>query len=190
MSGLFYAFGIFILFFALIYTFYGQFAVEVVRWCKPIIKSKSTGKIKAPSISTEETIKCYIPIYQAVMVWKALYKTASVWKVLSIVDAALIFVSLFIKFILPINSLVMFIATIMVYIGVILHIVIYSVITAKCARLYGYGWFTTLGCILLPHVFCYTMKAGISKKMRTMHEEARFDEHRSDTVIKSRPNKR
>lgn len=185
---IFWGVGCFLCFFLCIFGNYGAFACTTVRWAKPPIRVKNSKKIKQPPISTKERILCYVPLAQACMVRKALYKKSTAFNVLAIISGVLMGFNLFNKFIWAINSYVMFFASIGMYIGLILYIIVYGVITADCARIYGFSWLTVILCFIAPQLACWYLNNNIPSKMRAIHKEETFHEHTGDTVIKSRNN--
>lgn len=192
MGDLFYALGIFLVFFGLLYINYGSFTATVVKWKQRIKKSKKTGKIKVDELPIGTRLSCYIPFLQPAKVCKALYGAgafAMSYTVFCCLDALLIVVPIIIKFFIPINAYVMFYATIAFYFGMVLHALTYGIITVMCARLYSFGWLYTIAVFFVPQVLCFYMKSNIGMKMHDMYEEQRFDENRGDTVIKRKSDK-
>lgn len=182
---LLYAIGIIFIFLGLLFWNYGNFAATVVRWCKPLDVKK--GKpIKRPPLTAGETVKCYIPIYQALAVRKALTGSYGVTLHVGIISGLLIIIRLINAFLLPINGYVMLATTFMMWIGLLLYFILYGVITFSCARMFEFGNVYAFFVFLFPQILCGTMSNNIADKMRAMHKEETFSEHNGDTVIKSR----
>lgn len=180
-----YAVGIILVFLGLLFWNYGGFTVTVVRWCKPLNVKK--GKpIKRPTLSGGEIAKCYIPLYQACAVHKALHGSYGWTLPVCIISSACIIIRLLNAFLIPINSYVMLVTTFMMWIGLILYMLLYSIVTFNTARMYEFGTVYSVLVLLLPQVLCNKMSNNIADKMRDMHKEEIFDEHNGDTVIKSR----
>lgn len=180
-----YAVGTIILTLGLLFWNYGGFACTVVRWCKPLSVKK--GKpIKRPPLTAGEALGCYVPIYQVCKVRKALHGSYGWTLPVGIISAVLIVVRLVNAFLLPINAYVMLVTTLLMWIGLIMYIVLYSTVTFKTARMYEFSNFYCFLIILLPQLLCNRMSNNIADKMRAMHKEEIFDEHHGDTVIKSR----
>lgn len=180
-----YAVGTILICLGLLFWHYGNFACTVVRWCKPLDVKK--GKpIKRPPLTAGEAFKCYLPIYQACAVRKALHGSYGWTLPVGIMSALFIIIRLLNAFLLPINSYVLFATTIMIWVGILLYIVLYSAVTFSTARMYEFSTFYCILVLLLPQLFCDKMSNNIADKMRAMHKEEAFDEHHGDTVIKSR----
>lgn len=176
-------------FIVIIYVFYnyGNFAKTVVCWSKAPVRNKN-GKLIQPKCTTSELVKCYIPIFQVCQVREALYREARVCNVFAIISSVGILVNLFNKFIFAINPLVMLICNVVMLISTAIVILLYGIVTADCARMYGAGW---LACVLhfcFSVLSCMFIKNQIPDKMRALHKEDTFSEHNGDTVIKSKHN--
>lgn len=187
-QSLFYAIGIYLLFFVLIFANYGQFASTVLRWSKKPVVDKKNGKLKQPPLTFEEKLPCYVPFLQACIVRKSLYRTSGVFKIIMIISAIGIGGNLFNKFVFAINSYVMFAFNIIMIFSVLLFWVGYGLITADCAKMFGFSWLTIILCFIAPWLFCWYLNNNIADKMRALHKEATFDEHNGNTVIKQRNN--
>lgn len=187
---LFWTVGLYLMFFILIYGNYGVFAVTVCKWSKkPIIKRKNGKEIYvARDISTADKVKCFIPLLQAVKVKEALYGKKGFFAPLSIVSAVLIILRLLNAFFISVNSYFMFFTIIGLYIGIILHLLIYAIITADCAKMYNFSWLTIILNFLFPYWACWYLKNNVPNKMRALFKEETFSEHKSDTIIKSKSN--
>ncbi len=184
-AALLYAVGVYVLCLALMFINYGSFTVTVVRWAKDPIVKKGTMKIMQPPMSKSETLKCYIPVYQACLVRKTLYRHIGVvFTVMAIFSSAGIVGNLFNKFVWAINSYVMFAFNIIMLLSLLLFCLLYGIITADCAHLYGFSWLVIILCFIMPHVFCWYLHNNIPSKMRALHKENIFHEHRGNTVIK------
>lgn len=190
MSSFLYAIGIFILFFIMIYGNYGRFAVCVIKYSKKPVKRKIKGKFVMiqPNISLSEKLPCYIPIWQLVVVRRALYGYSGVFAPLSILSILLIMFNLIISFIIPINGYAMFIAHLCMYLGVLLNMVLYAVVTADCAKMYGFGNLCVLLNAIVPHLACIWMINNIPHIMSDMRKEKTFEENNGETIIKSKYN--
>ena len=188
-QALLYAIGIYLVGFGALFWNYGMFASVVVRWSKKPKVKPGTSKIKQPPLTAKETILSYIPGYQACLVRKSLYRKSGVLGVLMIISIVGMLLNLLNKFVLPINGYVMFFMNIFMFACLLLFYLTYAIITADCAHMYGFGWFTIILCFLLPHLFCWYLKNNIPSKMRQLHKEEIFREHHGDTVIKSKRNK-
>ncbi len=189
MSSELYAFLIILLFFVILYWMYGMMVSTIARWSKRPRKNKKTGKMIQPKLTMGETIRCYIPIYQVGYMRSWLYGSGTVFYVLGAISFGCIFLRLLNLFI-PINSYVMFASVILIYIGIFLHIVLYGFATAAALKLYGFGWFTIILGAIVPHFVAFFMKTLIVNKMQAIQKEDVFSEHKSDTYIKQRTDKR
>lgn len=186
---LLYAVGLYVVGIGLLIANYGSFAATVVRWSKKPLIKPGTNKIKQPSLTPKEVICCYIPLYQACVVRKALYKKSGIFGPLSVIAGIGIVGNLINKFLLPINGYVMFVFSIIMIISLVIFFIVYAVITANCASVYGFSYFMIVLCFLLPHWLCWYLHNNIPNKMRKVYKEEIFDEHRGDTVIRQRFNK-
>lgn len=186
MKDLFMFLAIFFMFLVLFYGNYATFAWSVLRWVKKPKKVTRNGKVKLvqPKCSFNEQLRCCIPVWQAVEVRKALYGSAGVFAPLAIVSIVFVLLNLFVSFVLPINALVMLIAHILCYIGLLIAFVVYAVITADCARMYDLGKIAIVLNIILPNVFCFYIKNNIPHIMLDMRKEKTFEEHDDDTTFK------
>lgn len=185
-----YAIGIYVICLGLIFSNYGSFAVTVVRWAKKPIVAKNSMKIKQPPISFGEVIKCYIPIYQACLVRKTLYHHSSIaFNIIGIASAVGIVGNLINKFVFSINSYVMLAFNVIMLLALLLFYVLYAIITADCAHMYGFSWLCIILCFLIPHIACWYLRNNIPRKMRALHKEEIFHEHSGDTVIRQKHNK-
>lgn len=185
-----YAIGIFLVFFLMIYGSYARLAWTVMRWVKKPRKSKKTHKLVQPKNTSHELIVGCIPFYQACLVHKALYRTYSWTLPVAIVSAVCIFIRLINVLFLPINALVMVITVYMMWFGIILHIILYGVVTANCARLYDFSTVRIVLCLIFPHLACVGLVNNIPHKMIDMRKKETFEENKDDTVIKSKHSKR
>lgn len=178
-----------IFFVVIIYIFvnYGNFVKTILRWTKKPVKNKK-GKLVQPEIQGTELVSCYIPIYQVVVLRKALYYSAPVYSVLSCIGAIGILLNLFNKFIFAINPLVMLICNVIMIVCTLLVMLLYGIATADCSRMYNFGAITTILCFLFPVLWCWYLNLNIPAKMRALQKEDTFSEHNGDTVIKSRHN--
>ena len=185
-QALLYAIGIFVVGLGCMFWNYGTFAITVVRWSKKPIVAKGTKKLKQPPLPFKERALCYLPGFQAYMVRKALYRSGGALSVILLIACIGIILNLINKFLLPINGYVMFFMNIAMYLCVFLFWLMHAIITADCAHIYGFSWFTIILCFLLPHLFCWYLHNNIPDKMRQIHKEEVFHEHHGDTVIKQR----
>lgn len=181
---LFWTIGLYLMFFILVFANYGAFARTVVRWSKKPLVNRKTKKLKQPKLTIAESVVCYLPLAQCVCVRKALYHRAPVTTVSAIISGLLIVVRLVNTFLLPINSYVMFYTSVGILVGTLLLLITYGLVTADCAKMYGYSWFIVIGSFLLPMIFCWWISTTIPYKMRTMYEEEIFNENNGDAVIK------
>lgn len=184
-TSLIYAVGIIVLFLALMVWNYGRFATTVTAWCKPL-NVKQGKNIKKPKLETGEAVCCYLPLYQCVMVRKSLYGSAGWTLPVCITSLVLIVLRLLNAFLLPINGYVMLITTFMMWIGLLLMFVLYGAVTFQCARMYEFSTVYCVLCMFIAVLVCGRMQTAIAHKMRAMHKEATFSEHKSDTYIKSK----
>lgn len=188
MSDLFYAIAIFVLFFALITWHYGNYAQTVMKWSKKprYVKRKGKTVMLPGKLDTSEIMQCYIPVWQSIMVRKSLYRTAGVFAPISMVGLFLVVLRLIIAFFLSVPPLVHVITIYGVIIGFVIIMLTYGIITADCAKMYGFSNFYIVMCFLLPCLVCNHMTNNIATVMRNMHKEETFNEHNSDTVIKQK----
>lgn len=184
-----YAILIFIFFFILIYGNYARFAWVIMRWTKKPRKLKNKKELVQPKLTSKERLLGCIPFYQACIVRKCLYRRSGVFNVMAIISFAFIAIRLINTFLLPINSYVMFATIIMMYIGILLHILLYGIVTADCARLYNYGTFCIILCFLFPHLACIHLINNIPHAMIDMRRSQTFEENADDTIIKSKHSK-
>lgn len=184
-----YAAGLFILFFVLLYANYGNFAKTIVRWSKKPIPKKGSKKIVQPKLTAKELILCYIPFVQCCVVRKALYRRSTVCNVFSGISAFLIIARLINTFLLPINSYVMFFTSIGIFVGLFIHLLTYGIVTADCAKMYGYSWFMIILCFILPMIACWWATTTVPYRMQTLYQKEIFNERNADTVIKRKRSK-
>ena len=187
-SGLIYAIVLFVLFFALLTYSYGQFACVVLKWSKkPRIAKKNGKKILMPGkLTTSEYINCYIPVLQAVAVRKALYKKNGPFLVMGVLGIILVLLRLVGTFILAAPVLVHVITIYGILLGIILIFLTYGIITADCAKMYGFNYFIIFTNFLVPCIACFWLQNNIADAMRKLHKEDTFNEHTADTVVKQR----
>ena len=190
MSSFLYAIGIFVLFFIMLYGNYGRFATCVIKYSKKPVKRKVKGKVvmTQPKVSLSEQIPCYIPIWQLVVVRRTLYGYSGVFAPLSIVSIILMLFNIFISFVMPINGYVMLVAHLCMYIGIVINIVLYAIVTADCAKMYGFGNLCVLLNVIIPHLACTWMINNIPHIMSDMRKEKTFEESHGETIIKSKSN--
>lgn len=186
-QSLIYAIGIYVVFFVMIFIHYGSFAAIVLQWSRPPIKNKNHKLVQEP-LTGSELIKCYIPLYQVIVVRKALYKSAGPFGVLSIISITGVVLNLINKFLLPINSYVMLVMNFVMIICTLLFIFVYGFVTADCARMYNFSFVIVLLNAIAPCVFCFWLKNNIPDTMRNVYKEETFSEHHGDTVIKQKHN--
>lgn len=187
---MFWSFGLIIIFFLMLYGNYGAFACMVKKWSRKPIKKKVHDKyvLVTPELTLSEKLGCFVPLYQSIIVRESLYYGAGPFGIMSIVSAVLIILRLLNVFVLTINSYVMFFTAIGMWIGFALHLLVYSIITADCAKMYGFSMLTVILCFLFPYWACWYIKNNVPTKMRDMYKEETFSEHKSDTVIKQKHN--
>lgn len=191
-KGALYAIGIFICFFALLVYNYGNFAVVAVKWAKKprFVKRKGKRVVLPGKISAGEAIRCYIPIFQAAAVRNALYKSYGPFAVMSIISVVTIVLRLLMTFVIGGTPLLQLISIFAFYIGLILMFLTYGIITADCAKMYGFSIPCVILQFLFPCVACFWLQNNIATVMREMHKEETFDEHNADTVVKQRHSQR
>lgn len=191
MSALFYALGIFVLFFAMIYGNYGRFAVSVVRYSKKPVKRRVRGKVVTtyPKVPVSEQISCYVPIWQTVVVRRTLHNRAGYSAPLAIMSICLIMFNMFISFVWAPNGYVLFAAHICMYIGILLHIILYGIVTADAVNIYGFSNFVTFLNFIAPHLACTIAYSKIPTIMSDMFKAKTFEENDGEVVIKSKSNK-
>lgn len=187
-QALLYAIGIYVVFLLVIFWNYGQFTKTIVRWSRKPIKVKNSNKLKQPPLTIGEALKCYIPYYQACLVRKSLYRTAGIFPIIAIISAVGIILNIVNKFVYAINGYVMFIMSIVMIVCTILFWLLYAIITADCAKMYGFSWFVIIMCFVFPHLACTYLHNNVPTKMRAIHKEEVFSEHNGNTVIKQRHN--
>lgn len=185
-----YAIGIIIIGFGAMFWNYGIFAVTTVRWSHKPIVDKVTKRMKAPKLAAKEAILCYIPGVQLVMVCKALYKKTTIMLPIQIIAWAGVVLNILHKYLFPINWQVMFIFNIIMWLCTLTIYLSYSVITVKCAYMYGFSWFSMLLCFVFPFLWCWWLHNNVPTKMRQLYKEDTFSEHHGDTIIKQRANQR
>lgn len=173
-------------FFVILYWCYGMFATTVVRWSKKPKKNKR-GKMTQPPLTFVEALPCYLPWIQVCRVRKALYRSNGPFGILCGISAALVLLRI-VNLFIPISSYVMFATAIGMYIGIILHLLVYGIVTADAAKLYGFSWLTIILCFIGPYFMGFFLKSMIPNKMEEFHKEDTFHEHKQDTYIKQRPN--
>lgn len=186
MDGLYYILGIYILFFILLFGNYGGFAVTVRRWAKSPDMEPGDTKVKQPEMSVSEIIPCYIPFYQACIVRRTLYGSCLGTAIFCILSFLGIAGNLVNKFLFPINGYVMFVFNIVMLVSVVMFILIYSIVTADCARTYNFNWFNIILCFILPHLWCWYLRNNIPNKMRAMYKEDVFNEHQTEVIIRQK----
>ena len=192
MNALVQAIAIFLICFIMMYGNYGRFATTVIRYSKKPVKRKFKGKVilTQPKVSFTESLPGYIPIWQAVVVRRTLYGYAGFTAPLAIVSLVLIVFNLFVSFVWAINSYVLFFAHIGMWLAIILHLILYAIVTADCAKMYGFGNICILLNVLLPHVACTWMVNNIPHIMSDMRKAKTFEENDGETVIKSKSDQR
>ena len=163
--------------------YHGKFAETVLRWSKKPVSCKD-GKIRQPKLTMNERLKCYIPIYQECLIRDSLYHSYGPFLIMSVLSAVFIAIRAINAFVISINSTVMFVTVFIGYIGVLMLLLTYALVTASCAKLYGFSWFMVFISFILAPIGAWYMTTRIPAKMRAMHEEEIFHEHKSDTVIK------
>ena len=183
-----YAISIFILFFALLVYNYGNFAMVVCKWSKKprFVKRKGKKVVLPGNLTPNEAIKCYIPFYQAAVVRRALYKSYGPFLVTSIIAAVTIILRILMTFFIGGTALLQLISIYLFLAGIVLTILTYGFITADCAKMYGFSFFTIILNFIAPCVFCFWLQNNIADAMRNLHKEETFNEHNDDTVIKQR----
>lgn len=183
-----YAVAIYVIGLGMLFWNYGTFTATIVKWSRPPIKSAKNKKITQPPLSISEKLKCYIPGYQAVLVRKSLYKKSGIFGPLMIIAVAGIVLNLINKFLLGISPMVMLVMSIIMYICTVLFIALYGIITADCAKMYGFSVLTIILCFLIPYLWCWYLHNNVPNIMRKMYKEDTFHEHTGDTVVKQRNN--
>jgi hypothetical protein len=186
-TALFYAIGIYLVFLFAIFWNYGMFTSTMLLWTRKIDAIQHSKK-PIKKLSTGDKLKCYIPFYQACLVHKSVYRSYGPFQIMSIFSAVGILWNLFNKFVYAINGYVMFFSSILMIICLIMFFLVYAIITADIARMYGFSWFTVALCFLFPHLACTYLHNNIPTKMKAMVKEETFSEHNGNTYIKQRHN--
>lgn len=188
MGEFIYAVAAFVLFFALIYGNYGKLVCTIMKYSKKPVKKRVKGKMVMTyeSLTFKESIKGYIPIWQAVVMRKTLYGYAGFTAPMAIVSIVCIVFNLIVSYVLPINPLVMLIAHLCMYLGIIVNVIMYAIVTVDCANMYGFGKICMLLNALVPHLACTWMINNIPHIMADMHKDKTFEENHGETVIKSK----
>ena len=189
MRDMIYAILTFVLFFVLLYGSYARFAMCMIRWTKKPIKVRGKKGLQQPPLTGKEKLVCCIPIWQVVVVRKALYRRGGIFQPLCIAAIAFILFNLFVSFVLPISALVMLIGHLLMYVGILLHFIVYGIVTADAARLYSFSKLCIVLNFLFPHIACVHMVNNVPHIMLDMRKSKTFEEDNGDTVIKQKPNK-
>lgn len=188
MSPTTYALLCIIFFFVSIYYLYGQMVVSIVRWSKRP-KFNSKGKLITPKLSASETAKCFIPLYQVAYLRRVMYRSYGPWLGICIASAVCIVLRL-INLFIPIHGNVLFITILLMYLGILLHIILYAIPTAAVVKMYGYSIPMVILSAIIPHFMAFFLKGGISARMMALKKEEVFKADNGNTHIQSRPNKR
>lgn len=188
MSGYFYALAIFILFFALLFYNYGNFAVVVCKWSKKprFVKRKGKKVVLPGKLSASEYVKCYIPVYQAAVVREALYRSTGPFSIMGIIGLVLVIIRILFITVIPAPPILQLISIFGLLLGLLLIILTYGIVTADCAKMYSFSVPVIILNFLAPCLFCFWMQNNIADVMRQMHREDTFNEHEDDTVVKQR----
>lgn len=168
--------------------YYGNMVATVVKWSQKPRWSKDHKRIRMNEIPLQMRLKCYIPVFQCCIVNKTLWGSYGPWMVTSILSVVLILIRLLNAFVIGINPYVMFFTSIGIYLGLLLMIVTYAVVTARVAYAYGFSFLMVLLSVVLSPIAAWYMSTHIPGKMKALYKEETFHEHKSDTVIKRRSN--
>ena len=170
-----------------IVAYYGNFTATIVRWSKKPSKS-SDGKVRQPKLTLAERVPCYIPIFQVYLVRKTLYGSARLSLFMAWFTTICLVTRGINTFLLPINEVVLLVTAIGAYVGLFSLLLFYALVTASTARTYGFGFVTVLLSFVLAPIGAWLMTTAIPNKMRALHKEDIFNEHKSDTIVKRRYN--
>ena len=166
--------------------YYGNFVKVLAKWSvEPEHDEK--GKLIQPELEKSEIIQCYIPVYQAAYAYSFLHYSFGPFRVMSILSVALIVLRALNTFLLPINGYVMLATTLLNYVGILLLLLTYGIVTFIISRMYGFWWLTSVVCFLVPPLGAWWLTQRIPSQVKSLQEEDVFDEH-TDTIIKQRSN--
>lgn len=188
MSANVYALLCILLFFCCIYYMYGGMVQSVVRWSKKPITDKF-GKSKQPKLTVGESLKCFIPFYQVLYMRKALYHSYGAYSYIAAFSAAFIVIRI-VNMLVPIHGNALFVTIWLMYIGILLHVILYAIPTAAIAKMYGYSIPMIIVVALLPHFAAFFLKGGISSRMMTLKKEEVFSSKNGETYIQQKPDQR
>ena len=176
------SFAIILGFFVLLYLFPSALAVSITKWSKdPVevvrkVRNKNTGKVQKkkvkvqPNLEPKEAILCYIPIVSAMMVWKAVYGNFGWTKfVAPIIPIGVIFRIITVFF--TQSELLFIVSFYALWVCMILHQLLYTIVYFVTARLYSFGIVTQVLCIILPEFAAYPLSSNVPKIMREIMEE-------------------
>ena len=142
---------------------YGSFSVTCIRWLRPF-KVQPGKPVEQPPMDTSEVVSCYIPVWHAIKVNTAMAGSV-IFNVMVVTGTVFMALNLINKFLLPINGLVMFVCSIMMFVGLALFWFGFGFITANAAYTFGFGAITVVLCFILPHFTCWYLKNNIPGNM-------------------------
>lgn len=167
-------------------VYYGNFVKTLAIWSvEPDYDEK--GRRIQPKLETSEIVQCYIPVYQAAYAFSFLHYSFGPFRVMSITSLVFIGLRAINAFLLPVSGYVMFATVLLNYVGILLVILTYGIVTFIVARMYGFWWLTCVVCFIIPPLGAWWLAQRIPAQVKALQEEDVFDEH-TDTIIKQRTN--
>ena len=188
MSDFLYFIGMLLIFCILLWGNYGVFTSVVIKWTKKPKSGVKNGKkvLVQPNLNTQETLRSFIPGWQAVEVYKALHGSSGFLAPVVIVCCVGMFLNCLFSWFIPVPALVLVILHWWFLIGFLTMHIIYAFVTVECALLYDFGCLMLFLCAILPQVFCFYMKNNIPRIMKDLRKGDTFKENLNDTVIKDK----
>lgn len=165
----------------LFYMFPAQLATSITKWSKEPqivmrkVKTKSGRYVKKevkvqPKLETGETITSIIPIMSACQVWRTLYGSFGWTKfVAALVPLGILF-RVAVVF-LSENSLLFIVSFYVLWVCLLLHQLLYTIVYFVTARMYSCGIFTQILCIVLPEFAAYPLMSNVPKVIKELREE-------------------
>lgn len=179
-----YTLGAIFIMLALMDVNYGSFAVTCIRWLKPL-KIVPGHPIKQPKMDSSEVFQCYVPCMHLFKVNESIGGSFAL-SIINLIGLIFMLINIFNKFVFAINSVVMLVCSILMFLGLFLYWLSYGIVTAYVAYTFGFGIFSIILCFLAPHLFCWYLKNNIPEKMRSVHKKQVFEEHSEDYIVKDR----
>ena len=165
----------------LFYMFPAQLAMSITKWSKDPevkirkVKNKAGHVVKKevkvqPGLEPGESVVSVIPMLSACQVWKVLYGSFGWTKfVAALIPLGVVF-RIAVVFLTQ-NELLFIVSFYVLWVCLLLHQLLYTIVYFITARMYSCGVITQILCIVLPEFAAYPLASNVPKVIKELRKE-------------------